>query len=207
MKWKLGMSKMLGTYFISAFLILAIAFIIFRVIVRRTYLKRGRLTFIATALESLIWGPFFCFPYIYNPPSWPAFWRRDQGQNLWLAYAATVLIVLGLVLGLASMAYLGFRRSCGQQVDKLRQTGIYGLSRNPQVVTFSLMILGVVLRWPSWYALGWVMIFAAMIHMMVLTEEEHLRDVFGDEYARYCRRVPRYIRTPAYKRAASQNSR
>jgi protein-S-isoprenylcysteine O-methyltransferase Ste14 len=28
---------------------------------------------------------------------------------------------------------------------------------------------------------------------MVLTEEEHLRDVFGDEYARYCERVTRYI--------------
>ncbi len=116
------MSKMLGTYFISAFLLLATAFIIFRVIVRRAYLKRGRLTFIATALESLIWGPFFCFPYIYNPPSWPAFWRRDQDMLRGSAYAGMVLIVLGLVLGLASMAYLGFRRSCGQQVDKLRQT-------------------------------------------------------------------------------------
>ena len=28
---------------------------------------------------------------------------------------------------------------------------------------------------------------------MVLTEEEHLRRVFGEDYARYCDRVPRYL--------------
>ena len=44
-----------------------------------------------------------------------------------------------------------------------------------------------------WYALGWVLIFLVMIHTMVLTEEEHLRNTFGDEYVQYCQRVPRYL--------------
>lgn len=55
------------------------------------------------------------------------------------------------------------------------------------------MVLGIALRWPSWYALGWMLLFVAMIHMMVITEEEHLRDVFGEEYVRYCKKVPRYL--------------
>jgi protein-S-isoprenylcysteine O-methyltransferase Ste14 len=31
----------------------------------------------------------------------------------------------------------------------------------------------------------------AMLHMMVLAEEEHMRDRFGGEYERYCARMPR----------------
>jgi protein-S-isoprenylcysteine O-methyltransferase Ste14 len=30
-------------------------------------------------------------------------------------------------------------------------------------------------------------------HLMVMTEEEHLREVYGEEYERYCERVPRYL--------------
>ncbi len=48
----------------------------------------------------------------------------------------------------------------------------------------------------SWHALGLVVLFAAIAHLMVLTEEEHLRRVFGEEYARYCARVPRYLGLP-----------
>jgi len=32
-----------------------------------------------------------------------------------------------------------------------------------------------------------------LAHLMILSEEEHLRDVFGEEYERYCERVPRYL--------------
>ena len=108
--------------------------------------------------------------------------------------------MVGIVFGLAAMASLGFRRSCGQEENELKQTGLYGLTRNPQIVAFFPLILGIALRWPSWYALGWMVLWAAMIHMMVLTEEEHLRDVFGEEYRQYCKRVPRYIGFPIYKK-------
>jgi len=32
-----------------------------------------------------------------------------------------------------------------------------------------------------------------MLHMMVLTEEEHLRERFGVEYECYMEQVPRYL--------------
>lgn len=47
--------------------------------------------------------------------------------------------------------------------------------------------------WPSWYALGWGLLFAPIIYMMVLAEEEHLRNTYGQEYEQYCARVPRYL--------------
>jgi protein-S-isoprenylcysteine O-methyltransferase Ste14 len=184
------------TYVVSAALLLVATFIIFRIFVRRDYLRRGRLTLMSTILESVIWGTYLSFPYIYNPSSWAAFWLPDQEVHPLLRYVGMILIVTGFVLGLMAMASLGFRRSFGQEVNVLKQTGLYALTRNPQIVLFSPLIFGVALRWPSWYAVGWVVLFAATIHLMVLTEEEHLHEVFGEEYVRYCQRVPRYLGFP-----------
>ena len=75
----------------------------------------------------------------------------------------------------------------------LKQSGMYGLSRNPQTVAFLLAMVGYLVLWPSWYGLGSVAIVAVMSHTMVVTEEEHLRASFGEEYVRYCRGVPRYL--------------
>ena len=184
---------MLFTYLLSAFFLLFAAYMIFRIFVRRDYLQHKQLSFASTTLESLIWLPFFLFPYIYNPRSWPAFWVLEADLPVFLIYAGAILIILGLIMGLTAMAWLGFRRAFGRQVDRLVQTGFYSLSRNPQVVGFTPLILGIALRWSSWYAAGWLLLYAAMIHMMVLTEEEHLKDVFGEEYVQYCSHVPRYI--------------
>jgi len=52
----------LATYLIAALLVLLAAFIIFRIYVRRIYLKYRRLTFTAALLESIIWGSIFCLP-------------------------------------------------------------------------------------------------------------------------------------------------
>jgi protein-S-isoprenylcysteine O-methyltransferase Ste14 len=109
----------------------------------------------------------------------------------------SALIILGLVSVVGTMGRLGFRRSLGQEVDSLRVTGPYAISRNPQVVCGYLIIAGIAVRWPSWYAVGWVGLMWLALHMMVITEEEHLRTVFGSEYAAYSERVPRYLRLAA----------
>ena len=49
------------------------------------------------------------------------------------------------------------------------------------------------LRMRGRHTLGWTALYAAMVHTMVLMEEEHLLDVHGEAYARYRARVPRYL--------------
>jgi protein-S-isoprenylcysteine O-methyltransferase Ste14 len=183
----------LATYITAGLLMLIAAFVIFRVYVRRVYLERRRLTLVAALLETLIWGPFFSFPYIYSDSTWPYFLRDDPSVHPALWYVGNTGIIVGIVLCLAAMAWLGFGRSWGRKVNTLKTTGFYGFTRNPQIVLGFPSVLGVALRWPSWYSLGWMFLFGAMIHMMVLTEEEHLRDVFGEEYVTYCKEVPRYL--------------
>jgi protein-S-isoprenylcysteine O-methyltransferase Ste14 len=202
-----GSETVLPTYLALAILLSVSALLVFRVVVRNDYRRHRRLTLGSSVLESIYWGPAFAFPYLYNPPSWPAFWELDAGIDPWMQVAGSGLIVLGIVSVSAGMGYLGFRKSLGREVDVLRVTGLYGISRNPQVVCGLLIILGIALRWPSWYSLGWVGLMWLALHLMVITEEEHLRSVFGSEYVAYCERVPRYFRLGAGRRKADASQR
>jgi protein-S-isoprenylcysteine O-methyltransferase Ste14 len=107
---------------------------------------------------------------------------------------AWILIIVGVGITLIAMARLGIRRLHGLDSGALEGSGLYRLTRNPQIVWSSLAVVGYAMYWPSWHTVGWVALYLAICHMMVLTEEEHLRSVFGEQYVRYCERVPRYLR-------------
>lgn len=181
------------SYFGSASLLLLAAWVIFRIVVRGDYLRNRRLSLLSVLLESFYWGPVFAFPYLYNPASWAAFWEYDPDFSLAQQVIGGVLIILGILGGSTVMAILGLRRSFGQDVSSLQVSGPYRLSRNPQIVAFFSIFLGVAVQHPSWHAAGWVALAAVALHWMVITEEEHLSQVFGAQYSAYCERVPRYI--------------
>lgn len=180
-------------YSIAACLLLAAACVVFRVFVRRDYQRKGRLTPLSSFLELLVWGLFMGFPYLYNPPGWAAFWTSELSVATPFRIAGMICIAMGLVSAFGTMVWFGLRRAFGLKVNKLIQSGPYRLSRNPQLVAGSLMVIGTILLWPSWYALGWAVLYGGVAHVMVTTEEEHLRNVFEEEYEKYCERVPRYL--------------
>jgi hypothetical protein len=60
--------------FLSAFLLAAAAFAVFRILVRRDYRQRGRLTLFSSLSVMLIWGLYISFPFLYNPSQWMWFW-------------------------------------------------------------------------------------------------------------------------------------
>jgi protein-S-isoprenylcysteine O-methyltransferase Ste14 len=172
----------------SAFLVLVAGFVIFRVIVRRDYRRRGRLTLLSSALEWLAILLWVYWAYVRLPAAWPAV-RVAQV----VAVVGWVLFAGGLLATFASFFRLGVGRSHGLKVDGLRQSGPYRLTRNPQCVAFGVAMIGHTMLWPSWQMVGSLVLLAAVFHMMVLTEEEHLLEVFGEEYERYRARVPRYV--------------
>jgi protein-S-isoprenylcysteine O-methyltransferase Ste14 len=182
--------RQLFVYLISAFLLVVGAFVTFRIFVRRDYQRRGRLTPLSGFLELLIWGLFMGFPYIYNPSHWP--WTHDPHISPVLRVIGWITIAVGAAIAFPAMAWLGLRRTMGQEANVLKRTGFYRVTRNPQIVGGALLVVGSAVLWPSWYGLGWVILYVAVAHLMVLTEEEHLRNVHGEEYTRYCEQVPRY---------------
>jgi protein-S-isoprenylcysteine O-methyltransferase Ste14 len=192
-------------YLFSASFLLAVAFIVFRIVVRHQYKSRGSLTPLAGFLELLVWVMFVCFPYIYNPPDWWVPWTAEVAVDPALRIIGLALTTVGIAVAVVGMATLGLPGTFGRKTGALARTGLYRVSRNPQVVAAGLMVVGIVMLWPTWYALGWLLLLGAIGHMMVLTEEEHLRSVFGGQYDQYCADVPRYLR--AFPRRESSHRR
>ena len=113
------------------------------------------------------------------------------------------VMVLGLLFRIWSSGYI-------YKDDRLAVEGPYSIVRNPLYFGSFLMGAGCLLAgstWiPSWILfILYIVTFPAVYVSLILTEEERLLQLFGDEYAEYCSSVPRLL--PAfwkYKRADAE---
>ena len=181
------MSK-LSFYLISYIVLLSFGFIVLRYWVRRDYLKYGKLSPFTTFLQGMLFIVYGGFPYLYLDKDWPA-----VSVHLIIHIPGVLLVLSGLGFLFYGMFRLGVMRSMGRGTPQLEQAGIYAVSRNPQAIACGLYVIGFLMLWPSWYAVGWALLYFVLIHMMVLTEEEYLLRVHGEKYQEYCENVPRYL--------------
>ena len=117
---------------------------------------------------------YVSFPYLYSPSQWVWPWSHKVPVTEPLRTVGRVCIATGMVSAFGTMFWFGLRRAFGLQANRLIQSGPYRVTRNPQLVCFSLVVLGTVVLWPSWYALGWATLYGIVAHLMVVTEEGHL---------------------------------
>jgi len=176
-------------YFFLAILLLLFAYVVFRIIVRRDYTTST----LSSSLQLIVFISFFSFPYQFNPPEWIWFWMVSASSSKGLHLAGLLLICIGFVGAFGTMAWFGIGRAFGIYIDGLQKEGPYKVSRNPQVLGGYLLVIGTSLQWPSLYTVGWILMYAIITHWMVITEEEHLLQIFGEEYEEYCSEVPRYL--------------
>ncbi len=181
-------------YFAAVFTVLIAGHRAFRVMARADYERMGHLSRTCSLLELIMWLGYIAIPWIFNPSCWPIPWACPAWTPVGVAFGALVLISLGALLGFGSMAWLGIGRSFGRPEAALYASGPYQWTRNPQLVGGSAMVIGIALLWPSFFAVGWVVLWGALGHWMVLTEEEHLRRTLGEPYDHYFARIPRYLR-------------
>ena len=188
----------LTKYIIIYFLFLVFGWFVLRVLVRRDYMMRERLSIPVSILQTLLFFIYGGFPYLYISHDWPK------------VYVSSTLHFIGMVfiiVGLSSLAYgmlkLGLLPSIGSTSDELERIGIYDISRNPQALACSFYVVGFSMLWPSWYAISWVLLYVVLIHIMIITEEEHLLHLYGASYEEYCYEVPRYIGVPSKSKESS----
>ena len=99
-----------------------------------------------------------------------------------------IVSVLG-VIGLEK-ALLDFRNTpLGQPVTR----GIYTISRHPQIVMSSVVLLGGCIAIGSWIAVLLMLAARILSHFGILAEEEICLKQYGDDYRAYMDRVPRYF--------------
>jgi protein-S-isoprenylcysteine O-methyltransferase Ste14 len=175
-------------YLIAYALLLVYGAAIFRIVVRRDYARRGRLSVAVSILQALVFFVYGGFPILYLADDWPA-----AHVNQLVHITGLTLIIVGLGFLFYAMIGFGVIRSLGRARQGLKQLGLYRKSRNPQALACSLYVIGFALLWPSWQAVGWAVLYFVLIYLMILTEEEHLLNIHGDEYMKYCQEVPRFI--------------
>jgi protein-S-isoprenylcysteine O-methyltransferase Ste14 len=175
------------------FLLLGAAYLVFRVIVRRNYHDRGYLTWMSSTLQLLVFVGLMSYPYLFNPPEWVSFWLMAGPTSPQQQIAGLIIILLGFLIAFGTMAWFGLRRAFGLETQELIRSGPYRLTRNPQILGGYLFVVGVTVQWLSGYMVAWIAMYGLISHWMILTEEEHLQQVFGDEFISYCEQVPRYL--------------
>ena len=144
---------------------------------------------------------------LYDDSGWTLEMARPAIIGLPFALAAMILILftplqisqpifwIGLALALIGQA--GFIYSLHSfnitPLDEPVTDGLYKFSRNPQWVTFAVVMIGFSLMVGSWTVLALLTVRIVMNHFRILGEERALEDQYGDSYRAYKNAVPRYF--------------
>ena len=152
---------------------------------RYEYRKRGKLSALGLGLLCVM---FFVPNLIVE------YATRYAWPSGWLDYVGIMICALGLILLTAGITmFASVLKVLCMDAGELTLSGIYRRSRNPQYVGYLLALFGFTLTDWSWWCLAPLVVVALSVHLLVLIEEEHLLRTFGEPYAEYKRRVPRYL--------------
>jgi protein-S-isoprenylcysteine O-methyltransferase Ste14 len=121
---------------------------------------------------------------------------RTLFHSSWLSWVGVLVCFAGLGVLALSLVSFGTSFRVGidvEQPDQLVTSGIFGFTRNPMYVAFGSVLLGQFLVFPHWIRLVYFVGAVLLFHRQVLREEGFMRQHYGNEFADYCRRVPRYF--------------
>jgi len=106
----------------------------------------------------------------------------------WVLVVGAGLVGLGLVV--LVKALFDFRKA---PPDQPVTQGVYGITRHPQNMASSLVILGCTIAIGSWLALILFVVARIFLHQNLVAEEEVCLQEYGEAYRSYMERVPRYF--------------
>ena len=80
-----------------------------------------------------------------------------------------------------------------QEHTELVTSGIYRFSRNPALLGFDFMYIGVMLMYCNLLTVPLTVFAIVMLHLQILQEERYLDETFGEAYREYKRHTFRYL--------------
>jgi len=143
--------------------------------------------------------PPFVLLYFYlvfaSAFNWPKV-GTEMFSNEILQWVGVVLCILALIFIFLSLISFGKSFRIGIDRDHpgtLVTTGTFAISRNPLYTSFAVILLGIFLIFPNWIFLLYIFAGVWAFHRQVLREEASLKEIYGEEYIEYCKRVRRYL--------------
>jgi protein-S-isoprenylcysteine O-methyltransferase Ste14 len=178
---------MLLPYVVCSILFLLFSFFVFRIVVKNDYHKKHKLSISSYLLEIVVFALHANMMYLFVPASWP----DSTIIQLVLFY---FILVAGIIILLIAWFGLGTATSFGLDKGGLKTTGIYKYTRNPQLVGYGLVLISIVVLYPSWYSVGWFIQYVLISYFMIQSEEEFLSLRYGKNFEDYCKKVPRILK-------------
>jgi protein-S-isoprenylcysteine O-methyltransferase Ste14 len=115
-------------------------------------------------------------------------WSDNTVWDFVIEWTGYVFLLLGVALRIWSTLYIGQHKS-----KKLITKGPFSICRNPLYIGSLLVLTGVSLCFENLVLLAIGLVLIVPIHIfVVLAEEKHLFELFGQQYAEYAKRVPRF---------------
>lgn len=112
----------------------------------------------------------------------------------WIGLAA---LAAGLsLLAAAAVMFVRARTTIipHRRATSLVTTGPFRVSRNPIYTAFTIVTIGAALMLDTWWPIVTVVpAVLAVRNLVIVPEERHLAEVFGDQYAAYRDRVRRWL--------------
>ena len=106
-------------------------------------------------------------------------------------YAGMIVYMIGLLLSaIVSMNFVT------APLNNPLTQGMYKLSRHPIYFFNYVCILGVCIASFSWILFVLLAIYSILNHFVVIAEEKHCLEKYGDSYCEYMNLTPRYIGIP-----------
>ncbi|MCF7801255.1 MAG: hypothetical protein K9N34_04485 [Candidatus Marinimicrobia bacterium] len=162
--------------------------------IERDYANYGVLRDFTAGLQLLIFAVHLLFVLLsFKSPDWPLSWP-PLSPAYWAWIVGFILMISGgFILSSACKTFGTIDRILGRQVTVLKKEGPYRWSRNPQVVGYGMILLGITFVWFTDYTLIAVILYAPVAHRLVLIEEAHLGRIFKEKYSQYQEETVRYF--------------
>ena len=123
--------------------------------------------------------------------------HRVTDHSLWIEIPGLVLLVVSTAFTIWARVRLGRMWSASPDVlqahHQLRTDGPYAVTRHPIYTGLFGMLVGTVLLNGLGVTLGLLVVGGAVVATRIPIEERLMSQTFPDEYARYRKRVPRFV--------------
>ena len=129
--------------------------------------------------------------------------KRLNINNLFKLWNSNLVNIAGLLAIAAGIIFfcvaaITMKNSWRVGIDKTTKSklitgGIYKYSRNPAFVGFYLMFIGLFFVYLDLITLIVMMLNIYAMNRLVIEEEKHLEEMFGEEYISYKSKTPRYL--------------
>lgn len=117
-------------------------------------------------------------------------------RSIWLCVC---FIVPGIAIALSGVrefvkSKTTLNPTTPEKSSHIVDTGIYRFSRNPMYLGMVLILAGLVFAWGNYLSwLGVAGFVAYITHFQIVPEEKILKEIYGEEYKEYIRKVRRWL--------------